>query len=108
MINDNFIEIRDKLFKGDLGKENQIQNDSILALMIRQDAIVNSMTATHKAKYDTTMENFLEFTDKVKNEAIESYKAKMALLGKKSIFEVEELDSTDETTETFINPTPTI
>ena len=94
--NDKFIEIRDKLFKGDLGKENQIQNDSILALMIRQDAIVNSMSEEQKAKYEETIAPFLQFTDKVKGEAIQNYIDKMKLLGKPSIFDpVEEEEPKD-------------
>lgn len=89
MINKKHLEIRDKLFKGDLGAEAKLQNDSILAILIRQDAIVGAMTATAKAKYDEAIAPYKEFTDKVKAEAIESYKAKASIVGKPTIFDSE-------------------
>jgi len=85
--NNKYNKIVNEIFKGDLGAESQIQNDSILALMLRQDAIVASMTTTQKTKYDGLILPYLGFTDRVKEEAINNYLAKMNLLGKPNVFD---------------------
>ena len=88
--NDKNLKIIKSLFKGDGGAESKLQNDAILALLIRQDCIVNTMTATQKTKYDAAIEPYLKFTDSVKNNSLENYKLKCSILGVSSIFDVEE------------------
>ena len=102
-INQKHTDIVNKVFKGDLGAESKLQNDSILALLIRQDAIVNSMTPEQKGVYDTIMEEYEEFTNMIKLKSIEAYKQKSQILGVQTIFDkieqkkLQEEQSSEET-----------
>ena len=81
-MNDKFIKIRDQVFKGDLGAESKLQNDAILAILLRQDAIVASMTPTQRGKYDTAIASFEEFTTTVRAGTLQKYNEVRAVLGK--------------------------
>ena len=102
MINDKNIKIRDKVFKGDLGAESKLQNDAILAILLRQDAIVASMTATQKAKYDKAISPFEEFTTAVRAGTLQKYNEVRAVLGKEPFTVTPEEEVTEESTETPI------
>lgn len=72
-INEKNLKIRDQVFKGDLGAEQKLQNDAIMAILLRQDAIVDAMSATTKAKYDEATAGHQEFLDSVRANAFEFY-----------------------------------
>lgn len=81
-INSKNIKIRDQVFKGDLGAESKLQNDAILAILLRQDAIVASMTPTQRGKYDTAIEPYQDFTSQVREHTLTKYNEVRAVLGK--------------------------
>ena len=100
------IEIGDKIelniFKGNRHEEQALQNDSILALMIRQDAIVASMTATQKAKYDKAISPFEEFTTAVRAGTLQKYNEVRAVLGKEPFTVTPDEEVPEESAETPI------
>lgn len=71
--NDKYIQIRDQVFKGDLGAENKFQNDAIMALLLRQDAIIEAMSTTVRAKYDALISEHQDFLNDVKAGALDNY-----------------------------------
>lgn len=73
-INEKNLKIRDQVFKGDLGAEQKLQNDAIMAILLRQDAIVEAMTPTAKAKYDEATAEHREFLDNIKDTALKTYR----------------------------------
>lgn len=72
-VNDNAIKIRNQIFGGDIGAEAKLQNDAIMALLLRQDAIIEAMSTTVRAKYDTLISEHQDFLNDVKAGALDNY-----------------------------------
>lgn len=95
-INDNNIKIRDKVFKGDLGAESKYQNEAILALMKRQDAIIESMNQTQRAKYEELRKPNKVFFEEVRKKTIDVYNQIRKITGKEPIKQEENKDENNK------------
>lgn len=93
---DKYSQVVNKLHKGDKGKELKLMNDAIVALLIRQDNIIKSMTPTQKTKFDELSIETEGFTDYVREVSIKEYNNKKRLFGKLSILEIQDNEEIEE------------
>lgn len=71
--NDKNLEIIKKVFGGDAGKEQQLQNDAIMMLMLKQEAIIASMAEEQLLTYGTALNETGLYDETIRIAALDMY-----------------------------------
>jgi DNA-directed RNA polymerase alpha subunit len=86
-VNEKHLKISKQVFGGNLGAEPKLQNDAIMAILIRQDAIIESMNIEQRAAYDKLVLEHQDFLTVAKNNALAKYNIIQTLRKPKPIIE---------------------